>query len=45
MAEVKDITIGHIAGIISNLIIVHSEGAVSQNEICFVKTGDEKLLS
>lgn len=45
MTEVKDITIGHIAGIISNLIIVHSDGAVSQNEICYVKTGDEKLLS
>jgi V/A-type H+-transporting ATPase subunit A len=45
MAEVKDITTGHIAGIISNLIIVHTDGAVAQNEICYVKTGDENLLS
>lgn len=45
MVEVQEQTIGHVAGIISNLITVHSEGHVSQNEICYVKVGSERLLS
>lgn len=45
MVETKDVTIGHIAGIISNLVIVHTEGHVSQNEICYIRNGEERLLS
>ncbi len=38
-------TIGHVAGIISNVLIVKVDGAVSQNEICSVKLGDVKLMA
>ncbi len=36
---------GKVIGIISNLITVRIEGAVAQNEICFVTMGDERLMA
>ncbi|NQU51770.1 MAG: V-type ATP synthase subunit A [Bacteroidetes bacterium] len=38
-------TKGKIAGIISNLVIVEVDGPVSQNEICYIKTSDVKLMA
>jgi len=40
----KDETIGAVKGIIANLIIAESEGHVSQNEICYIHLGKERLL-
>lgn len=37
-------TTGIIKGIISNLIIVEPNGPVSQNEVCYIDTGAEKLM-
>ncbi len=38
-------TTGKITGIIANLVIVETEGNVAQNEICYIKHGDELLMS
>ena len=38
-------TIGNISGIIANLVIVEVEGKVGQNEICFIKDGDIRLMA
>jgi V/A-type H+/Na+-transporting ATPase subunit A len=38
-------TIGKVTGIISNLVIVTTEGRVAQNEICFIKHGDTRLMA
>lgn len=38
-------TKGKVKGIISNLVIVEAEGAVSQNEICYIETADSKLMA
>ncbi len=38
-------TEGKIKGIISNLVQVEVAGAVAQNEICYLKTGDTKLMA
>jgi V/A-type H+-transporting ATPase subunit A len=38
-------TKGKVKGIISNLVIVEVDGAVSQNEICYIETGDAKLMA
>lgn len=38
-------TKGLVAGIISNLVIVEVDGPVSQNEICFIKLGNTKLMA
>lgn len=38
-------TKGKVRGIISNLVIVETEGAVSQNEICYIETTDSKLMA
>ena len=40
-----DKTIGKVHSIISNLVLVKVEGPVSQNEICFIKTGAENLMA
>lgn len=37
-------TVGRVTGIISNLIIAETDGHVSQNEICYISLGEEKLL-
>ncbi len=38
-------TKGKITGIIANLVIVETEGRVAQNEICYIKHGQERLMS
>ena len=35
---------GKVTGIIANLILVATEEPVSQNEICYIKTGNQDLL-
>lgn len=38
-------TTGKVQGIISNIVIVRTEGAVSQNEICYILHGGVKLMA
>ncbi len=38
-------TIGKVTGIIANLVIVETEGTAAQNEICFIKHGDTRLMA
>ena len=38
-------TTGRVKGIISNIVIVTADGAVGQNEICFVHCGDTKMMA
>ncbi len=38
-------TIGKVSGIIANLVIVETEGTTAQNEICFIKHGDTRLMA
>lgn len=38
-------TTGRVNGIISNIVIVKADGAVGQNEICYVYCGDTKMMA
>ncbi len=38
-------TIGRVNGIISNIVIVKVDGAVGQNEICYVYCGDTRMMA
>ena len=38
-------TKGVVAGIIANLVIVEADGPVSQNEICFIRLGETRLMA
>ncbi len=38
-------TIGKVTGIIANLVIVEASDKVAQNEICFIKLGEERLMA
>ena len=38
-------TIGKVSGIISNIVIVRADGAVAQNEICYVYCGDTRMMA
>lgn len=38
-------TIGKVTGIISNLVIAETEDRVAQNEICFIKHEDTRLMA
>ena len=38
-------TIGRVNGIISNIVIVKADGAVGQNEICYVYCGDTRMMA
>ena len=38
-------TTGRVKGVISNIVIVDADGAVGQNEICFVHTGSTKMMA
>lgn len=40
-----DKTQGKVHSIISNLVLVRTEGPVSQNEICFILMGNERLMA
>jgi len=39
------ITKGTVVGIVSNLVTVAVDGPVAQNEICYITTGGDKLMS
>ena len=36
---------GKVTGIVSNLVTVETDGPVSQNEICYIKIGDTRLMA
>ena len=38
-------TTGKVNGIISNIVIVKADGAVGQNEICYVYAGETKMMA
>ena len=38
-------TTGRVKGIIANIVIAEADGAVGQNEICFVHCGDTKMMA
>ena len=38
-------TIGKVYSIISNLVLVKVDDPVSQNEICFISIGGERLMA
>lgn len=38
-------TTGKVAGIISNLVTVHVDGPVAQNEICYITVGSSSLMA
>ena len=38
-------TTGRVNGIISNIVLVKADGPVAQNEICYVWTGDTKMMA
>ena len=38
-------TTGRVNGIISNILLVKADGPVAQNEICYVWTGDTKMMA
>lgn len=38
-------TLGRVNGIISNIVIVRADGAVGQNEICYVYCGDTRMMA
>lgn len=38
-------TQGKVHSIISILVLVRTEGPVSQNEICFIQLGNERLMA
>lgn len=38
-------TTGKVVGIISNLVTVRADGAVAQNEICFITAGNTRLMA
>ncbi len=44
MSQDKKIT-GKVAGVISNLVIVEIDGAISQNEICYIHLAEERLMA
>jgi V/A-type H+-transporting ATPase subunit A len=41
----KTATTGKVTGIIANLVIVQFEGAVAQNEVCFIQHPDAPLMA
>ena len=38
-------TTGKVTGIIANLVTVEVNGPVAQNEICYIKLGDTRLMA
>ncbi len=44
MTETTLQAIGKVTGVIANLVIVSSENPISQNEICYIIIGQERLL-
>lgn len=44
MTETSTLATGKVTGIIANLLMVEADAPVSQNEICYVKAGDQRLI-
>ena len=44
MVETATNAIGKVRGVISNLVIVESDQPISQNEICYIRIDEERLL-
>ncbi len=44
MAVTENKTKGKVTGVVSNLVIVETDGHISQNEICYILIGEERLL-
>lgn len=38
-------TLGHITGVLSNLVSIEVDGPVGQNEICYIQLGKVKLMA
>ena len=38
-------TTGKVTGIIANLVTVEVNGPVAQNEICYIRLGDSRLMA
>ena len=38
-------TLGRVNGIISNIVIAKVDGAVAQNEICYVYCGETRMMA
>ena len=45
MVQTDNKTTGKVSGIVSSLISVEVDGPVQQNEICYIHTGEEKLMA
>ncbi len=45
MTKNEKITKGKVTGIISNLVLVETEGIVMQNEICYILLGNVRLMA
>ena len=45
MEKTDNMTRGKVAGIIANLVFVEVDGPVHQNEICYIKLGEIKLMA
>ena len=41
MAKTK----GTVTGIVSNLVTVLTEGPVAENELCYINSGDTRLMA
>ncbi len=45
MKQENNLTRGKVTGVIANLVMVDVDGPVSQNEICYIKLDDVKLMA
>ncbi|MFW5773657.1 MAG: V-type ATP synthase subunit A, partial [Tangfeifania sp.] len=43
--EKENKTTGKVVGIVANLVMVEVDGAVAQNEICFINLAEERLMA
>lgn len=43
--EKENKTTGKVVGIVANLVMVEVDGAVAQNEICFIELAEERLMA
>jgi len=43
--EKENKTIGKVVGIVANLVMVEVDGPISQNEICYINLGEERLMA
>ena len=38
-------TKGKVTGVIANMVLLAVDGPVAQNEICYIKTGGDRLMA